>query len=105
MKLGFEAMTFFLEPCFEFGGPGLGCGLAGAGLVGQSSNGFRRARPALPCAPPRPPRHAAPPPPPAFALPLLGWGLGLGAPGLGLGCWVGGWAGGLGYIKPLVRPY
>ena len=28
---------FFLKPCFEFGGPGLGCGLAGAGLVGQSS--------------------------------------------------------------------
>ena len=26
-------------PCFEFGGPGLGCGLAGAGLVGQSSSG------------------------------------------------------------------
>ena len=25
-----------MEPCFEFGGPGLGCGLAGAGL-GQSS--------------------------------------------------------------------
>ena len=33
--------VFFLEPCFEFGGPGLGCGLAGAGLVGQSSIGFR----------------------------------------------------------------
>ena len=30
-----------MEPCFEFGGPGLGCGLAGAGLVGQSSIGFR----------------------------------------------------------------
>ena len=26
-----------MEPCFEFGGPGLGCGLAGAGLVRQSS--------------------------------------------------------------------
>ena len=70
-----------MEPCFELGGPGLGCGLAGAGLVGQSSNGFRLARPALPCpvlfclprpAPPRPARPAMPrsAAPAALALPL-----------------------------------
>ena len=34
---------FFLEPCFEFGGPGLGCGLAGglgAGGWGLGAGGW-----------------------------------------------------------------
>ena len=84
--------VFFLDPCFEFGGPGLGWGLAGLGWAGLGAvgcgGGGGLGRAALGC---------------GWA--GLGWA-GLGWPGL---AWAGLGAGALigkikpyyGHIKPL----